>query len=118
MLALAERPAGRWRDLSTRVVSALVLAPIGIVGVWVGGIAFTVIVVAVMLGLTLEWLGLCRRSRWPTLRPAGLVYVALSGAAMLWLRDDPVAGRADVLFLLLIVWAGDIGAYLVGRWVG
>jgi phosphatidate cytidylyltransferase len=29
-----------------------------------------------------------------------------------------VVGRADVLFLLLIVWAGDIGAYLVGRWVG
>jgi len=26
--------------------------------------------------------------------------------------------RADVLFLLLIVWAGDIGAYLVGRWIG
>jgi phosphatidate cytidylyltransferase len=23
-----------------------------------------------------------------------------------------------VLFLLLVVWAGDIGAYLVGRWIG
>lgn len=118
MPALAKRPTGRWGDFSARIVSALVLAPIGIVCVWVGGIAFTVIVAAVMLGLAVEWLGLCRRSRWPTLRPAGLVYVALAGAAMLWLRDDPVAGRADVLFLLLIVWAGDIGAYLVGRWVG
>ena len=37
---------------------------------------------------------------------------------MLWLRYDPAAGRADVLFLLFIVWAGDIGAYLVGRWIG
>jgi phosphatidate cytidylyltransferase len=37
---------------------------------------------------------------------------------MLWLRDDPVAGRADVLFLLLVVWAGDIGAYLIGRRIG
>jgi len=118
VLDQAERPAGRWRDLSRRVVSALVLAPIGIVCVWVGGIAFTVIVVGVTLGLAVEWLGLCRRSRWPTLRPAGLAYVALAGAAMLWLRNDPVAGRADVLFLLLIVWAGDIGAYLVGRWLG
>ena len=52
------------------------------------------------------------------LRPAGLAYVILAGVAMLWLRHDPVAGRADVLFLLLIVWAGDIGAYLVGRWIG
>jgi phosphatidate cytidylyltransferase len=38
--------------------------------------------------------------------------------ALVWLRDDPVAGRADILFLVLTVWAGDIGAYLVGRWIG
>ena len=118
MLALAERPAGRWADLSKRVLSALVLAPIALVCVWVGGAAFTVIVAAVMLGLAVEWLGLCRRSGCAPLCPAGLAYVAVAGAAMLWLRDDPVAGRADVLFLLLVVWAGDIGAYLIGRWIG
>jgi len=52
------------------------------------------------------------------MRSAGVAYVLLAGVALLWLRADPVAGRADVLFLLLVVWAGDIGAYLVGRWVG
>ena len=118
MLALAERPAGRWADLSKRVLSALVLAPIALVCVWVGGAAFAVIVAAVMLGLAVEWLGLCRRSGRALLCPAGLAYVAVAGAAMLWLRDDPVAGRADVLFLLLVVWAGDIGAYLIGRRIG
>ena len=118
MLALAERPAGRWADLGKRVLSALVLAPIALACVWVGGAAFAVIVAAVMLGLAVEWLGLCRRSGRALLRPAGLAYVALAGAAMLWLRDDPVAGRANVLFLLLVVWAGDIGAYLIGRWIG
>jgi phosphatidate cytidylyltransferase len=118
VLALAERPSGRWADLSKRVLSALVLAPIALVCVWFGGAAFAVIVAAVMLGLAVEWLGLCRGSGRALLRPAGLAYVAVAGAAMLWLRDDPVAGRADVLFLLLVVWAGDIGAYLIGRWVG
>ena len=44
--------------------------------------------------------------------------LALAGAALLWLRNDPDAGRADVLFLLAVVWAGDIGAYLIGRWIG
>ncbi len=118
MLALAERPSGRWADLSKRVLSALVLAPIALVCVWFGGAAFAVIVAAVMLGLAVEWLGLCRRTGRALLCPAGLAYVAVAGAAMLWLRGDPVAGRADVLFLLLVVWAGDIGAYLIGRWVG
>jgi phosphatidate cytidylyltransferase len=45
-------------------------------------------------------------------------YVGIAAVALLWLRDDPVAGRADILFLVLTVWAGDIGAYVVGRWIG
>jgi phosphatidate cytidylyltransferase len=49
---------------------------------------------------------------------AGVPYVGIAAIALLWLRDDPVAGRGDLLFLVLIVWASDIGAYLVGRWVG
>jgi phosphatidate cytidylyltransferase len=118
VLVLAERPAGRWADLSTRVLSALVLAPVALVCVWVGGIAFAVIVAAAIAGLAAEWLVLCRRSGWAPLRPVGLAYIALAGVALLWLRHDPGTGRADVLFLLLVVWAGDIGAYLIGRWIG
>jgi phosphatidate cytidylyltransferase len=116
--ALAEHPQGRWDDLRLRALSALVLAPVAIACVWAGGILFTVIVAAVMFGLAVEWLGMCRRSEWQPLRPVGLAYVMLAGAAVLWLRNDPVAGRADVLFLLLTVWAGDVGAYLFGRWLG
>ncbi len=79
MPALAERPAGRWGDLGTRVLSALVLAPVAVACVWFGGIAFAVIVAAAMLGLAVEWLGLCRRSGWAPLRPLGLAYIALAG---------------------------------------
>ncbi len=119
MLALAERPpAGRWADLGKRALSAAVLAPLAIVCVWLGGWAFTCIVVAAMLGLAIEWLRLCHGSFWRPLAPLGFLYVLLAGVALLWLRADPVVGRADVLFLLLIIWAGDIGAYLVGRWFG
>jgi len=114
------RPAsGRWGDLAIRAASAVVLAPAAVAVVWIGGIAFTLTVVAVMAGLAVEWLRLCRRPAGSALLyPAGLAYIAIAGAALLWLRDDPAAGRAHVLFLLLIVWAGDIGAYLVGRWLG
>jgi phosphatidate cytidylyltransferase len=115
---LAELASGRWDDLGKRVLSALVLAPVALACVWLGGTAFVVVVAVAMIGLVVEWLGLCRRSGWTPLRPIGLAYVALAGAALLWLRNDPDAGRADVLFLLAVVWAGDIGAYLIGRWIG
>jgi phosphatidate cytidylyltransferase len=115
---LAEHQPRRWSDLGTRVLSALVLAPVAIACVWVGGIAFTVVVTVAMLGLAAEWLALCRRRHRMPLLPVGLAYVVLAGAAMLWLRQDFIAGRADVLFLLAVVWAADIGAYLIGRWIG
>ena len=118
-LGLAERPQARWADLSVRVISAAVLAPVGIFCVWMGGTVFTLVVIVAVVGLVAEWLTLCRRRpRFVWLASAGLAYVALGGGSMWWLRDDPVAGRADVLFLLFIVWAGDVGAYLTGRWIG
>lgn len=118
MSDLADRPPGRWADLRKRTLSAAVLAPLVIACVWLGGWAFFCIVIAAMLGLSIEWLRLCRASGWRPLMPLGLGYVVLAGMALLWLRADPIAGRADVLFLLLIIWAGDIGAYLIGRWFG
>jgi phosphatidate cytidylyltransferase len=138
VLDLAERQSSRWGDLGTRVLSALVLTPIALACVWLGGIAYTLCIAVIALGLVLEWLTLFRRlhSGRQTGSPsqeggaalghdigvawfsAGLLYVALAGGALLWLRADPVSGRADVLFLLLVVWAGDIGAYMVGRWWG
>ena len=122
MLGLAERSSSRWADFGTRVLSAAVLAPLALACVWVGGIAFTLVVIAAMVGLVFEWLSLCRlpaaRDEAALLCPAGLLYIAIAGAAVLWLRDDPVVGRVNLLFMLFTVWACDIGAYLVGRWIG
>ena len=48
----------------------------------------------------------------------GVFYVGVAGLSLLWLRADAVAGRADVLFVMLLVWASDIGAYFTGRALG
>ncbi len=48
----------------------------------------------------------------------GVPYIGLAAVALPWLRADPVRGLANTLFVLAIVWASDIGAYLVGRLVG
>jgi phosphatidate cytidylyltransferase len=49
---------------------------------------------------------------------AGVPYIGLAAIALLWLREDADAGRADIVVLVLVVWASDIGAYLVGRLIG
>jgi phosphatidate cytidylyltransferase len=49
---------------------------------------------------------------------AGVLYIGLAGIALISLRHDNEAGRDNVLFLFLVVWASDIGAYLAGRALG
>lgn len=48
----------------------------------------------------------------------GVPYVGLGVVGLLWLRDAPSAGLGLFLFLLLAVWACDIGAYAAGRSIG
>jgi phosphatidate cytidylyltransferase len=48
----------------------------------------------------------------------GIPYVGVAGVALVWLRGDGAAGRASVLFLVLLVWASDVGAYAAGRLIG
>jgi len=95
-----------------------VLAPIALAGVWFGGLAFTLLIGAAALLLVTEWARLCRHARAPWLLAGGTIWIVLAAAALLWLRADPTTGRANLLFLMLLIWAGDIGAYLVGRLVG
>ena len=49
---------------------------------------------------------------------SGVIYIGLACVALIWLRQDASAGRSNVLFVLLIIWASDVGAYLFGRLLG
>lgn len=48
---------------------------------------------------------------------AGALYAGLPSVALVWLRGG-VAGREVLFWLLLTVWATDIGAYGFGRMIG
>jgi phosphatidate cytidylyltransferase len=48
----------------------------------------------------------------------GALWIGLGGLALLWLRLAPAGGVGAALFLLLVVWASDIGAYAAGRALG
>jgi phosphatidate cytidylyltransferase len=48
----------------------------------------------------------------------GVLYIGLTGVALIELREDHQVGRDNVIFLFLVVWASDISAYLAGRALG
>jgi phosphatidate cytidylyltransferase len=48
----------------------------------------------------------------------GLPYMGGSGLALLDLRSTPGSGFGLVLYLLLVVWGTDIGAYVAGKLIG
>jgi phosphatidate cytidylyltransferase len=48
----------------------------------------------------------------------GIPYFGLGAVALVWLRAQSSSGGANVIVLLLVVWASDIGAYVAGRAIG
>ncbi len=52
------------------------------------------------------------------LASVGPLYIGGACMALLWLRMRPESGFDLVLWLFLVVWATDIGAYFVGRQIG
>lgn len=49
---------------------------------------------------------------------AGPIYIGVPSVALIWLRSSDPAGRELILWLLLTVWATDIGAFFAGRLIG
>lgn len=48
----------------------------------------------------------------------GVLYAGLPAVSLVWLRGSPQWGFAAILFLFLVVWAADTGAYAAGRAIG
>jgi phosphatidate cytidylyltransferase len=54
--------------------------------------------------------------RWWTI--AGFCYAVVAEVASVLLRQDPEEGFVALMFVLLVVWATDIGGYFAGRGIG
>lgn len=52
------------------------------------------------------------------LSTTGVLYAALPAISMIWLRSDAALGLSAVLFLIVVVVATDVGAFVTGRLLG
>jgi len=118
----APEGASLWAGLKTRVISGVVMAVVVLGALWIGGGLFTALVIAAALQMKKEWDGLTANDsrRW---KIAGYLYVCIPAASLIWLRNnqmmnDTNAGIGLVLYVMLVVWATDIGAYFAGRRIG
>jgi phosphatidate cytidylyltransferase len=110
-------------NLTMRVFSSLVLAPLALVGAYLGGLFFVVFWVVAASIVLWEWVRLAMQAKlrgfalvdWLA---AGIAYAAILLFAPLILRRDPALGFAAILFLFAVVWATDIAAYFAGRALG
>jgi phosphatidate cytidylyltransferase len=104
--------------LLTRVLSALVLAPIAIAAVYFGGWLFGLFWAIAAAVALWEWATMSAGLRRPGWFVAGIVYAGLLLAAPVLLRADPGYGIAAILLLFAIVWTTDIAGYFAGRAIG
>ncbi|MBK1836163.1 phosphatidate cytidylyltransferase [Azospirillum sp. YIM B02556] len=161
--AAAPPTTSRAGDLKVRVLSALVMAPVVLGAVWLGGWVFHALIAFGSVVAVSEWTNIVPSARRLPARlmaaigivvalmvqlaagPAaalgaaaafavltavvgggpdrgllgfGVLYVAVGMAGLMWLRDLPDVGLSLFLFVLIAIWATDIGAYAAGRSIG
>lgn len=64
---------------------------------------------------SIAWVEHRRDGNWAAL---GIVYVGLAALALIWLRSGRDHGLLAIVFLMLIVWGADSGAFVFGRAIG
>lgn len=99
-----------------RSLSALVLMPIVLYIIWVGGYAYIGLITLLSGLATFEWVRMVHGHSW-VWRLGGMFTLLLSFISLLWLRSSP-GGLDYVLFLFIITWVTDTGAYFGGRFFG
>jgi phosphatidate cytidylyltransferase len=103
-------------NLRLRILSSLVLAPLVLLAIYVGGWIYALTVTAVMALGMCEWLRLNASDiKWKLL---GIPYLGGSGLALIYLRELPDIGMGLGYFLIAAVWGTDIGAYAAGKLIG
>lgn len=107
---------GRFAGLVLRLLSAVVLGPLLLAAVWYGYPWIDLVAALATPVMIFEWTRLTRGR--PVARGLAWLYTLAAVVALLWLRHQPALGRETLIWILVCIWATDIGAYFVGRAAG
>lgn len=104
-------------ELAIRTITGIALIAIALGAVFVGGYAFALLAAGVATAVFYEWTRLTKGwgGAWYV---GGLAYALAAALSLLWIRDRSDNGVALVLWVFIIVWSTDIGAYFTGRSIG
>ena len=104
-------------DLFVRIITGVIMIGVALAAAYEGGDFFALLVAAAATAMYWEW-WLLSRGFGPRWTIAGFVYALLPAIALLWIRERDHQGFDLLLWVFIVTWATDIGAYIVGRALG
>jgi phosphatidate cytidylyltransferase len=104
-------------ELLIRSLAGFVLILLALGTAFLGGYSFAVFVALASVMIFYEWRRLVAGwgFGWKT---AGFVYALLPALSLLWIRDRAPQGLELLLWIFIVTWTTDIGAYFAGRSIG
>jgi phosphatidate cytidylyltransferase len=104
-------------ELLVRTISGIVMIAVALIAAYVGGYPFAVLVAAIATAMFYEWTRIVRGwgAAWYL---SGFFYALLPALALLWVRERDIHGLLLIIWVFLVTWSTDIGAYFVGRALG
>lgn len=104
-------------EFAIRALTGIVLIALAIAAAVQGGYAFAILAAAGATAVFFEWTRLARG--WGlTWQVGGFAYTLIAALSLLWIRDRAEDGLALIVWVFLVTWATDIGAYFAGRAIG
>ena len=104
-------------ELLIRTVTGVILIALALLAAVQGGNIFAYAVAAIATAMFYEWTRIVRGwgAAWYV---AGIPYAVLPAIALLWVRERDAHGLELLLWVFIVTWSTDIGAYFVGRALG
>jgi phosphatidate cytidylyltransferase len=104
-------------ELARRALAGVVMIIVALGAAVTGGYFFAVLVAAAGAMMFYEWSRIVRGwgAGWFV---AGFAYALLPSLALLWIRERGPHGLEMLIWVFIVTWSTDIGAYFAGRAIG